>query len=206
MAHDTIVEINACLDQLRAGDRRAFERLIARAQERLRRLASKSLEDFARVRRFEDADDVLQRSLLRLLRRLEGHTPATAAAFFALAAQEIRRELLDLVRHYFGPLGRGRREVPPPDADPAASDAPPAADPSDYNHDPGRLVLWTEMHEQVERLPAAERCVFELRWYHGLTWAEAAAVLNMSEATVKRRWQDAQRLLLERLSARPDDR
>jgi hypothetical protein len=30
--------------------------------------------------------------------------------------------------------------------------------------------------------------------------------LNMSEATVKRRWQDAQRLLLERLSARPDDR
>jgi RNA polymerase sigma-70 factor (ECF subfamily) len=206
MAHDTIVEINACLEQLRTGDRRAFGRLIARAQERLRRLANKSLEDFARVRRFEDADDVLQNSLLRLLRRLEAHTPATAAAFFALAAQEIRRELLDLVRHYFGPLGRGRREVPPPEADPAASSVPPAVDPGDQTRNPERLMLWTELHEHVERLPAAERCVFELRWYHGLSWAEAAEVLNMSEATVKRRWQDARRLLREWLSVRPDDR
>jgi RNA polymerase sigma-70 factor (ECF subfamily) len=191
MAHGTTTEINACLEQLRVGDRRAFGRLIARAQDRLHRLTGKLLEDFTRVRRFEDTDDVLQNSLLRLLRRLEAHTPATAAAFFALAAQEIRRELLDLARHYFGPLGRGRREVPPPDADPTASAAPPAADPGDHTHDPGRLVLWTELHEQVERLPDAERAVFDLLWYHGLTQREAAAVLGVSVPTVQRRWLDA---------------
>jgi DNA-directed RNA polymerase specialized sigma24 family protein len=41
----------------------------------------------------------------------------------------------------------------------------------------------------------AERCAFELRWYHGMTWPEAAVVLNMSEATVKRHWQAARERL-----------
>jgi DNA-directed RNA polymerase specialized sigma24 family protein len=46
--------------------------------------------------------------------------------------------------------------------------------------------------------------VFELRWYHGLTWSEAAAVLNVSEATVKRRWLDARLRLRDLLSFDPD--
>jgi DNA-directed RNA polymerase specialized sigma24 family protein len=71
------------------------------------------------------------------------------------------------------------------------------ATPSD---DPRRLAQWTEFHEQAERLPVAERCVFELRWYHGLTWPEAAAVVNMSVATVKRHWVDACLILREQLT------
>ena len=40
----------------------------------------------------------------------------------------------------------------------------------------------------MEGLPEEEREAFDLRWYQGLTQAEAALVLNVSEATVKRRW------------------
>jgi RNA polymerase sigma-70 factor (ECF subfamily) len=187
MTDGTTTAVRACLEQLRAGDPRAREALVARTRERLRHLSRRMLGDFARVRRFVDSDDVTQNTLLRLLRRLEAHPPTTPAEYFAAAAQEIRRELLDLVRHYYGPRGPGRREADRPPAEATDSQAPDG-DPSQHTHEPGRLALWTELHEQVERLPEEERAVFDLLWYHGLTRAEAAAELGVSEPTVKRRW------------------
>jgi RNA polymerase sigma-70 factor (ECF subfamily) len=187
MADGTTTEVRACLDQLRAGDPRAAAALVARTRERLHRLARRTLTDFARVRRFVDSDDVAHNTLLRLLRRLEAHPPGTPAEYYAAAAQEIRRELLDLVRHYYGPLGPGCREAaPPPGGD--TEGVSPGGTPSQGTHEPARLALWTELHEQVERLPDDERAVFDLIWYHGLTRAEAAAELGVSEPTVKRRW------------------
>ncbi len=41
------------------------------------------------------------------------------------------------------------------------------------------------------------REVFGLIWYHGLTQREAAAVLDVSERTVRGRWQEA-RLAMRR--------
>jgi RNA polymerase sigma-70 factor (ECF subfamily) len=187
MAHGTTTEVRACLQQLQAGDPRAREALVARTRERLRQLSRRMLGDFDRVRRFVDSDDVTQNTLLRLLRRLEAHPPASPAEYFAAAAQEIRRELLDLVRHYYGPRGPGRRETALPLAK-SADSRTPGAEPSAHTHDPRRLALWTELHEQVERLPEEERAVFDLLWYHSLTRAEAADALGVSEPTVKRRW------------------
>ncbi len=199
MAHGTTTEIRACLERLRAGDARAREALIGRSLERLRHLARRQLGDFARVRRFADTDDVLQDAVLRLLRRLEAHTPDTPAEFFGVAARELRCALLDLVRHYYGPHGPGCREGNQLPAD-SADGAPPGADPPQQTLDPGRLALWTEFHAQVERLPADERAVFDLLWYYGLTRPEAAAALGISEATVKRRWLAARLRLRELLS------
>jgi RNA polymerase sigma-70 factor (ECF subfamily) len=48
--------------------------------------------------------------------------------------------------------------------------------------------MWSEFHAQVDGLPREERDVFDLLWYQGLTQAEAAAVLEISLRTVKRRW------------------
>lgn len=188
MAHGTTTDLFACLEKMRAGDAAARHHLLARALDRLRRLARRMLGDFGRVRRFDDTDDVLQNALLRILRRLEGHTPATPAEFFASAAQEMRRELLDLVRHYYGPLGRGRREVTMTRADSSDSVGPARWIFMAETPDAARLMRWCELHEAVEQLPVAERCVFELRWYHGMTWAEVAGVLTVSEATAKRHW------------------
>src|SRR5262249_16898230 len=157
------------------------------------RLTRKILQDFKRVRRFEDSADVLQGALLRLTRRLEGlvrkdsQAPATVADFFSLASGEIRRALLDLIRHYFGPLGTGRHEEQHPKPSGSSAGAP-ALDPSDLSDGPQRLQLWTEFHQHAADLPPEEREVFDLRWYQGLSSEEAADLLGLSLATVKRRW------------------
>ncbi len=54
------------------------------------------LRDYPRVKRWEDSDDVLQNALIRLLQALAAVKISTAKDFYALAALQIRRELLDL--------------------------------------------------------------------------------------------------------------
>lgn len=59
------------LDRIAAGDNLARETLISHYMERLRRLASVMLRGRAAVRRWEDTDDVLQNTLVRLNRALQ---------------------------------------------------------------------------------------------------------------------------------------
>jgi hypothetical protein len=48
------------------------------------------LQDFPRVRTFEDSVDVLHDSLPRLLRALEAVPPASVAEFFRLMSRALR--------------------------------------------------------------------------------------------------------------------
>ena len=99
--HSTVIQ--ACLDQLRQGDDSARAALLECACERLTRLARRMLRGFPRVQRWEQTDDVLQNALLRLRRALEKTSPESVRSFVNLAAVQIRRELIDLARHYDGP-------------------------------------------------------------------------------------------------------
>ena len=183
---DTLVRIQGLLERLRAGDDSARDALLGAAGERLRLLAHRMLQGYARVRRWEETDDVLQNALVRLYRTMKDVPPQSVADFLRLAALNIRRELLDLAKHYYGPHGHGAHHVTlGPD-----QEGPPEA-PGHPSLDPGRLDVWGEFHEQVERLPDGERAVFDLLWYQGLSQAEAAAVLAVNERTIKRRWQSA---------------
>jgi RNA polymerase sigma-70 factor (ECF subfamily) len=181
--------VQACLDRLQAGDESARSELLNGTCERLRHLARKMLRGYPNVQRWEQTDDVLQNAALRLHRTLQQMTVATAQDYFRLAALNVRRELLDLARHYYGPQGHGARHATDP-GKPASTTAAPA-EPADLSHEPQRVAAWTEFHQQIERLPAEEREVFDLVWYQGLSQAEAAALLHVSERTIKRRWQSA---------------
>src|SRR5262249_42956024 len=109
------------------------------------------------------------------------------------AATQIRRVLIDLARHYYGPQGAAsKHQTPRPDTS-VPADAP------DSSHDPSKLAAWTAFHEQIEALPHTEREVFELHWYQGLTHAEAGNLLGVSLDTVKRRWQSARLQLYQAL-------
>ncbi len=204
MPSDSTTVLQNLLNRMNAGEAAARDELIERACARLRRLTRKIFKDYRRVRQFEDSADVLQNVLVRLTRRLQNLTgktseqapPATVAAFFQLAGGEIRHALLDLVRHYFGPAGLGRHQLAPGESPDDSSAPDAAAELSDHTHDPKKLQMWTEFHDQVEALPAEEREVFSLRWYHGLSTEESAEILNLSPATVKRRWVTA-RLALQ---------
>jgi RNA polymerase sigma-70 factor (ECF subfamily) len=181
--------IGELLDRLRAGDASAREGLLQAACARLGRLARRMLRDFPGVARWEGTDDVLQNATLRLYRALKDATPESPRSFFNLAAVLVRRELIDLARHHYGPHGMGaNHESVGPTRDgsrPGYEGQTPETD------DPGRLIDWAEFHGQVEALPDEQREVFNLVWYQGLTQADAAALLGVTERVVKWRWRAA---------------
>jgi RNA polymerase sigma-70 factor (ECF subfamily) len=108
--------------------------------------------------------------------------------FFRLAAEQMRRELLDLARHYYGPHGQGAHHASHGSGDGGST---PADEPPDRPDDPDELERWSAFHREVERLPAEEREVVGLIFYHGWKQADAAELLGMSERTVRRRWEAA---------------
>jgi RNA polymerase sigma factor (sigma-70 family) len=193
------VQVQGWLDRLQAGDESARKELLNCACERLTRLTRKMLRGYPRLKRWEQTDDVLQNAAVRLYRALEQVRPASPADFFRLATLNIRRELLDLAKHYYGPQGRGRKHASLGQDDGAESESPTGLDPPEAGDEPHRLAAWTEFHRQIDQLPAEEREVFDLLWYQGLPQAEVASLLNVSERTVKRRWQSARLRLHEAL-------
>ncbi len=191
MADATTIRVERCLDRMRGGDADAHADLLDVAGDRLTRLARKMFRAEARLRRWEETTDVLQSALLRLLRRLRNVTPASPRDFYRLAAGEIRRALIDLARHHFGPCGPATKHDTCADAARAGDSLPAEVDTPDRDEGPGDLAQWSEFHERVDRLPDDEREVFELVWYQGLPYSEAADVLGVSARTVTRRWQSA---------------
>jgi RNA polymerase sigma factor (sigma-70 family) len=180
--------LSAYIARVRAGDARALNELIRLAGERLEALTRRMLRDYPRVRRWAQTDDVLQNALIRLCRALQQVQPAGVREFYALATTQIRRELLDLARHYSGPENQAAHH----ESWAAESGQPPLTpDHSDLTNDPAELTDWCEFHAQVAALPDEEREVFGLIFYQGLTQEDAAEVLGVSVRTVQRRWQTA---------------
>ena len=100
-------QIQIWLDRLKNGDDSARELLIAHSCERLYKLARKLIKGYPSVRRWEETRDVVQEATLRLHRALAEVDPDSVAGFIGLAATQIRRQLIDLARHYMGPQGMG---------------------------------------------------------------------------------------------------
>lgn len=175
------------LDRMRSGDASARDELIRAFQRRLELLARKMTAREPRVARWADAEDVLQNSLLRLLRALKSVSPESTKAFFGLAAEQMRRELLDLARHHYGPQGHAanHESVAPQDGDRSAVD-PAAPDASSRD-----IERWGRFHEEVEQLPVREREMVGLLFYHGWTQAEAAELFQVDVRTVRRWWESA---------------
>jgi RNA polymerase sigma-70 factor (ECF subfamily) len=193
------LQVQAYLDRLRGGDEAARDELLNCACERLRRLTRKMIKGYPKVHRWEQTDDVLQNAVLRLQRTLQQMTVATARDFFRLAALHIRRELLDLARHYYGPQGAGAHHASHAEPPDESGQVPTPADSPDVTHEPGRLAAWSAFHEAAAALPDEEREAFDLLWYQGLTQAEAAELLHVNVRTIKRRWLSARMKLQDAL-------
>jgi RNA polymerase sigma-70 factor (ECF subfamily) len=196
---DPTVQIQTWLDRMQRGDPAARDELLGVACERFRVLTRKMLKGFDRVKRWEETDDVFQNALLRLWTAIEQVRPSSVQEFFGLAALQIRRELIDLARQYYGPHGVGAHHASHCAEDGSACTPPAGPEPPDTTYEPSRLAIWSEFHQQVEALPAEERDVFDLVWYQGLTQPRAAVLLGISEPTLKRRWWSARRRLHQAL-------
>jgi RNA polymerase sigma factor (sigma-70 family) len=193
MPADSTTQLQALVDRLAAGNLSAKNELISRAYERLGKLAHKMLKGFPRVRAFDETGDVLHESLQRLSRALESVPPASVAEFFRLASRQMRWELLDLVQRYHRLEEPGGNHAAM--GNNASSQSTPPAQVPASTDSPAALAAWTEFHQKVEALPDRERDVFDILWYQELTQAEAAAILHVSESTVRRHWLLARRRL-----------
>ncbi len=186
-----------------AGADDCYSEVINRFSDRLMRLTRTMMKDYSRLRRWEQSDDIFQSAVLRLHRSLPKVRPASTRDFLGLASTQIRRTLLDLARHYYGPEGKGtfhHTDNVRPDAQ-VPSAVAGAAD--QRSPKPETLQEWTEFHEAVENLEEEQREVFHLIWYAGLEQAEVARVIGCSLPTVQRRWYAAQIALFRILREKP---
>jgi RNA polymerase sigma-70 factor (ECF subfamily) len=192
---ETEARLQPLVEQAIRGDRAARDRLIHHACDRLLVLTRRMLRFHPGVTRWEQTDDVFQNAMVRLHRALDTAEIVDVRHFFNLATLQIRRELIDLGRKHFGPLGIGRNhhtDRTPAEAGGHALDA--------VGVEPLDLDEWTAFHEAVAALPAEEREVVDLLFYDGLPHEEAASLLGCSVRTLRRRWQDARVRLHERLT------
>jgi RNA polymerase sigma factor (sigma-70 family) len=182
----TDTALQGLIDLANAGDPASKEALLDHACDRLLRLTRKIFHCSGDLRRWEETADVFQSSMMRLHRALASTKVESVRHFFNLAALQIRRELIDLARHYFGPEGIGRNHH-------TDYQAPDERGGSLHGRaeEPDDLADWTEFHERVDQLSETEREIVNLLFYEALTQEEAAQLLGVNVRTVKRRWQEA---------------
>ncbi len=191
-------KLNVLLSQWRGGDDQALDEILIQSQDRLRRMASRRLSNFPAAGRWHQTDDVLQNALIRLNRSLKEVQPKNKRQFHGLVATQIRRELLDLAKNLNGPQGRDRNHATAP-ADPnhaKGRQMPDPAAPSDSDYSDQDMVAF---HEAVTQLEPDVREVFELRYYQGMSRAEVAELLEVSEKTIQRRYREAKLALSQKL-------
>ena len=185
-AFDGDTQLQYLIEDAINGNPSAREALLDHACDRLMRMTRAMFHDFPALRRWEQTDDVFQDAMIRLHRALEAVEVDTVRYFFNLAGVQIRRTLLDLAKHHFGPEGAAANHH---------TDHQPADDKGGslrkIGNPPDDLEMWAEFHERVEKLPLAEQEVVNLLFYEGLQQEQAAAVLGISYSTLKRRWQAA---------------
>lgn len=193
MATDT--QLQSLIDAALKGDPSSHEALLHHACDRLLRLTRKMFHGYPNLRRWEQTDDVFQNAMVRLHRALAEVRVESVRHFFNLAAVQVRRELLDLAKHHFGPEGTGANHH----TDGVAADGDGGAL-QDCAEEPTDLSGWSDFHTGVECLPENEREIVNLLFYQGLTQTEAASVLGIPLRTLKRRWQSVKLKLHEALN------
>ena len=188
----TTVIIQRYLDAL-PGDAAAepiVRELLERAVGRLRLLCATFLhKSYPRLTRPPvnlETDELLGGVVAGLLTALRTTRPPTVRQFFGLANQHMRWQLNDLAR---------RLDERPAAALPESGVAAPPDSTGSVLSPDGRRMLGA-----IEGLPDDEREVFDLVGLQGLTHAEAADVVGVSEKTVQRRLNRARLLLAERLA------
>jgi RNA polymerase sigma factor (TIGR02999 family) len=168
-------EINLLLDQYRDGQTECFETLMALVYDDLRKLAGWQLQS-------ERPDHTLQPTALvhEVYLKLAAQNPVewqNKAHFFALAAQVMRRVLVDYARTRQREKRGGHRTRI------ALEDALDLSPPSD----PDLIALDEALNALAEKDPR-KSLIVELRYFGGLSIEETAEALGVSATTVRREW------------------
>lgn len=191
MASPLSLQITRWLGDWRQGDDGARDRLFAVVHPELRQIAARFLSR-------ERGDHTLEPNALvnELYVRLVGAEPITyndRAHFFAVAAQTMRRILIDHARaRVADKRGGARRRI-----------GLSAVDGLNAVAHPEDLIALDDLLVKLEAADPRAARVVELRFFGGLTEEEVATVVGVAPITVKRDWRTARAWLLSRLRSSP---
>jgi RNA polymerase sigma-70 factor (ECF subfamily) len=178
-------EIEALLGRSRTGDAGALDRMTPLIYAELKRLAARAL-------RGEQAGHTLQTTALvneACLRLLGQHNldPGNRAQFAALAAQAMRRVLLDHARR------RAAAKRP-------TSDTRLSLDGLDLAADGDDLVRLDDVLERLAAISPRQARVVDFKFFAGMELEQIADVLGVARPTVVRDWRMARAWLQRELS------
>jgi RNA polymerase sigma factor (TIGR02999 family) len=186
-------QVTLLLKQWQAGNENALEALMPLVYSELRRLAASYL-------RRERPDHTLQSAALvnEAYLRLIDQTKIdwqNKAHFFGIAAQMMRRILVDHVRsHTASKRGAGMPAL-------ALDEAIVKAQSQSID-----LMALDEALEKLEEADPQQSKIVELRFFGGLSIEDTANVLGISPATVKRGWAAARAWLYREVGAKQNGR
>ncbi len=176
-------EVTQLLSRLGEGDAEARDRLFSLLYQDLRRVARARLRQNETVTLL-DTTSLVHDTYLKLLNTSELEF-ADRGRFFAYAATVMRTVIVDAVRARHAERRGG-------DAEHVALDTQIA----ESVGSPENEIL--RVHEALEELARVDQRlvkVVEMRYFGGLTEADIAAALGVTERTVRRDWEKARLLL-----------
>jgi len=179
-------EITRILERVEQGDGKAAEELLPLVYEELRKLAAHKMAQEAAGNTLQPTA-LVHEAWLRLVGAPEQNWNSRNH-FFMAAAQAMRRILIERARQK-SRLKRGgdQQRVPLEELDLAT------------NADSETLLLVEEAMERLAGADPVKARLVELRFFTGLSLAEAAQVLGVSEPTAKRYWNYARAWLFQEI-------
>ena len=177
-----------------AGDQTALDKLLPAVQPELRRIARRHMAGERRGHVLQPTA-LINEAYLRLTASKDVQWQGRVH-FFAVAAQVMRRVLVDYARERArAKRGGGALRI-------SLSDLDHEAIPQRAN-----LVALDDALSALERIDRRKSKVIELRFFGGLSLQETADVLHVSVGTVRRDWSLARAWLYRELGdmARPGD-
>ncbi len=185
-------DVTRLLDAAAGGDQKAAADLLPLVYDELRNLAARHLAAEKPGQTLQ-ATALVHEAYVRLVGAESGQPWNGRGHFFGAAARAMRQILIDAARRKAaGKRGGGWSKVP---IDQTASMAAPDGSPAD-----DLLALDEALEALAAEDPRKARLV-ELRYFAGLSVADAAAALGISEATAKRDWLYARSWLFGRMNA-----
>jgi RNA polymerase sigma factor (TIGR02999 family) len=169
-------EVTRILSAIQQGDPHAAAQLLPLVYDELRRLAAQKLAQEQPGQTLQ-ATALVHEAYLRLVDTPKAQAWNSRGHFFAAAAEAMRRILVDQARHKQSrKAGGGRRRQELPDIELAG--AGPRLD----------LLALHEALTKLEQQNPRRAQLVKLRFFAGLTIAEAARALGISESTADNDW------------------
>jgi RNA polymerase sigma factor (TIGR02999 family) len=190
---DLMSEVTCILTAIEQGDPHAAAQLLPLVYEELRKLAAHKLAQEKPGQTLQ-ATALVHEAYLRLVDADRAQHWNSRGHFFAAAAEAMRRILVERARHKRSrKAGGDRRRLELADVEPAA--AGPDVD----------LLALDEALEKLQRQDPRKARLVTLRFFAGLTTAQAAQVLGISPATADNDWAYARCWLRLEIEGRAAD-